>query len=113
MHCGESGRGWAERLPLLLFAISETVQDSLGFSPEELVFGHSVHGLFKLFSEQLLATKSMTKSIAEYVDTFCERMMQSHFLAIANLTSAQAAMKAQHDQHCVVCSFKPGELVLA
>lgn len=40
-HCLESNREWDEGLPLLMFAIRETSQESLGFSPAELVFGHS------------------------------------------------------------------------
>ncbi|KAI2647623.1 Retrovirus-related Pol polyprotein [Labeo rohita] len=66
-HCLESGRDWAESLPLLMFAIRESVQDSLGFSPAELVFGHIVRGPLKLLSEQLLVTKPTTRSVSEYV----------------------------------------------
>lgn len=33
--CTESNREWDEGLPLLLFAVRETVQESLGFSPAE------------------------------------------------------------------------------
>ncbi len=31
------------------------MQESLGFSPAELVFGHTVRGPLKLLSEQLLS----------------------------------------------------------
>ncbi|KAI3351357.1 hypothetical protein L3Q82_005905 [Scortum barcoo] len=33
-------RDWDEGVPLVLFAAREAVQESLGFSPAELVFGH-------------------------------------------------------------------------
>lgn len=112
-HCLDSGRDWAESLPLLMFAIRESVQDSLGFSPAELVFGHIVRGPLKLLSEQLLATKPKARSVSEYVDTFRKRLKHVRNLARANLTSAQAGMKAQYDQRAVQRSFKPGELVLA
>lgn len=97
-HCLDSGRDWAESLPLLMFAIRESVQNSLGFSPAELVFGHVVRGPLKLLSEQLLATKPMAKSVSKYVDTFRKRFKHVRNLARANLTSAQAVMKAQYDQ---------------
>ncbi len=69
-HCLDSGRDWAESLSLLMFAIRESVQDFLGFSPAELVFEHTVRGPLKLLSEQLLATKPTARSVSEYVDTF-------------------------------------------
>ncbi|KAL0152767.1 hypothetical protein M9458_052490 [Cirrhinus mrigala] len=92
---------------------TESVQDSLGFSPAELVFGHIVRGPLKLLSEQLLATKPTTRSVSEYVDTFRKRLKQVCNLARANLTSAQATMKAHYDRRAVQRSFKPGDLVLA
>lgn len=46
--CMLTGIEWVEGLPLLLFAVRETVQESLGFSPFELVFGHTIHGPLKL-----------------------------------------------------------------
>lgn len=38
-------RDWEEGLPWLLLAACEVVQESTGFSPNDLVFGHKVHGL--------------------------------------------------------------------
>lgn len=34
----EMGKDWDEGVPMLLFAVRETVQESLGFSPAQLVF---------------------------------------------------------------------------
>lgn len=53
-HCFESKLSWDESIPLLLFAVRETVQESLGFSPASLVFGHTVRGPLQVFKEQLL-----------------------------------------------------------
>ncbi len=52
-YCTESEKEWDDGLPLLLFALRETVQESLGFSPAELVFGHTVRGPLKLLKEKL------------------------------------------------------------
>ena len=38
MYCIENSREWDEGIHLLLFAVGEIVQESLGFSPFELVF---------------------------------------------------------------------------
>ncbi len=45
--CVETGRDCDEGLPMLLFAVRETVQESLGFSPADLIFGHTVRGPLK------------------------------------------------------------------
>ncbi len=49
-YCTESGKDWAEGLPLLLFAVRGTKQESLGFIPAELVFGHTVRGPLNLLT---------------------------------------------------------------
>lgn len=36
-YCVETGKDWVEGLPFLMFAIRESVQESFGFSPAELV----------------------------------------------------------------------------
>lgn len=41
-------------MPLVLFAAREVVQESLGFSPAELVLGHKVRGPLKVFKELLV-----------------------------------------------------------
>ena len=45
--CLEIESDWDEGVPLALFAVREVVQESLGFSPAELVFGHTVRGPLK------------------------------------------------------------------
>ena len=47
-YCFDIEKDWDEGIHLLLFAVRESVQGSLGFSPFELVFGHTVHGPLKL-----------------------------------------------------------------
>lgn len=53
-YCFQTGQQWDEGLPFLLFAAHEAKQESLGFSPAELVSGHSVRGPLKVLKEQLL-----------------------------------------------------------
>ena len=47
-YCLDTGKCWDEGVPFALFALRETVQESLGFSPAELVFGHTVRGPLKV-----------------------------------------------------------------
>ena len=46
---------WDEGIHLLLFAVCESVQESLGFSPFELVFGHLACESLKLLKEKLFS----------------------------------------------------------
>ena len=47
-------KDWDVGLPLLMFAARESLQESLGFNPFDLVFGHRVRGPLKLLKEQWL-----------------------------------------------------------
>ena len=53
-YCFQEKKDWDEGIPLLLFTVREAVQISLGFSPLELVFGHSPRGPSKLLKEAWL-----------------------------------------------------------
>jgi hypothetical protein len=43
-------KDWEEGLPWLLLATREVSQESTGFSPNYLVFGHRVHGLLSVLA---------------------------------------------------------------
>ncbi len=69
----ETGRDWVEGLPLMMFTIRESVQQSTGFSPAELVFGHTVRGPLCL-REQLLSQSSTSMPVLEYVISVKEHL---------------------------------------
>ena len=54
-YCLENNCDWDQGVHLLLFAARESVQESLGFSPFELVFSRTVRGPLKLLKEAWLA----------------------------------------------------------
>lgn len=64
-YCLETGKEWDEGIPFLLFAIRETVQESLGFSPAELVFGHTVLRPLKVLREQLTGDSSPSQNVLD------------------------------------------------
>ena len=45
IYCFETEKDWDKGIHLLLFAARESVQESLGFCPFQLVFGHTQRGL--------------------------------------------------------------------
>ncbi len=92
-YCTESEKEWDEGLPLLLFSLRETVQESLGFSPAELVFGHTVRGPLKLLKENWLSDVKSNCNILDYVSSFRERLHKARDLAQSALLNAQIKMK--------------------
>lgn len=68
-YCEDTEKDWDEGIPYVLFAIRETVQESLGFSPAELVFGYTVRGPLKILKEQSMArdTTGSSTNILDYV----------------------------------------------
>ena len=65
IYCSDPAKDWDEGL--LLFAIRESVQESLGFSPFELVFGHNVGGPLKLLKEKILAEENTPLKLLQYI----------------------------------------------
>lgn len=70
-YCFQCEKEWDKGLPLLLFAVRESIQDSLGFSPFELVFGHSVRGPLKILKEKMFEDEKC--GLLDNVSKFRER----------------------------------------
>lgn len=111
-YCLQTGKDWAEGLPFLLFAARETVQESLGFSPAELVFGHTVRGPLKMMYEHLLTPNSSSVSLLDYVSSFRERLHKACAVAKTHLSVVQAKMKRQFDKKSVQRNLQVGDSVL-
>ena len=110
--CLEFQRDWDEGVPFALFAVREVVQESLGFSPSELVFGHTVRGPLKLLKESWLAEPKGCPSLSDYVSNMRSRLSRACQLARDNLGLCQKRMKQRFDQRAVSRSFSPGDKVL-
>ena len=65
-YCTEHHNDWDVGLPFLLFAARDSVQESLGISPNELVFGHTVRGPLKLIKDKWLSNKE-NGDVCKYV----------------------------------------------
>lgn len=112
-YCLETGNDWDEGVPLVLFAIRETVQESLGFSLAQLVFGHTVRGPLKVLKEKMLEVGSNSEMhILDYVSRFRERLHYACSFAQKSLLTAQSKMKKRYDVKSVYRSLQPGDEVL-
>ncbi|XP_076049398.1 uncharacterized protein LOC143030081 [Oratosquilla oratoria] len=95
--CIETGRDWDEGVDLLLFAIRDSVQESLGYSPFQLIYGHEVRGPLKVLKESWISNEAETP-LASYVPKFREKLQLALSLAHSNLDCAQTKMKQQFDR---------------
>ncbi len=96
-YCFELEWDWEEGVPWLLFASCEVVQESLGFSPAELVFGHTPRGPLTVLKEKWLCD-SKWAILPEYVTKFRTRLYHARELAKQNLKKTQNKMKTWFDK---------------
>ncbi|XP_054867013.1 retrovirus-related Pol polyprotein from transposon 412 isoform X1 [Amphiprion ocellaris] len=110
-YCFEVEKDWDEGVHLLLFAAREVAQESLGFSPAELVFAHTVRGPLKLLQEKWL-DDNKPQNLCDYVSNFRGKLHRACELAKQNMSITQAKMKRWFDKDAKNRSFSPGDTVL-
>lgn len=112
-YCQETGKAWDEGVPFVLFAVREAVQESLSFSPAELVFGHSVRGPLKLLKESFMSNGDQKPvPVLDYVSNFRERLHEAWKVAKETLALSQTKMKETFDKRALSRNFSPGDKVL-
>ena len=112
-YCFDTKKDWDEGIHLILFAVRESVQESLGVSPFELVFGHTVRGPLKLLKEKLSSQEDTPLNLLQYVSDFQNRLLTACEAAKSYLKNAQGKMKQNYDKNTKERSFKSGDKVLA
>ena len=111
-YCTELGKDWEEGLPWLMLAAREVVQESTGFSPNELVFAHTVRGPLAAVSGDWKESQP-PKNLIDYINGFRHRLYTAGQLAKEKLALAQDKMKHLYDRHAERRVFSPGDQVLA
>lgn len=111
-YCTEMKGDWEEGLPWLLLAARGVTQESTGFSPNDLVFGHKVRGPLALLCDQWKETE-IPKNLIDYVNGFRHRLYAAGVLANQKLSSAQCKMKRVFDRRAESREFSVGDRVLA
>ena len=110
-YCLDFEKDWDEGVHLLLFAAREAVQETLGFSPFELVFGRTVRGPLKLLKEKWLNDET-EMNLLDFVSKFKYRLNRASEIARDNLKEAQTKMKKWYDKDAKSRVFSPGDKVL-
>ncbi|XP_062287781.1 uncharacterized protein LOC133992986 [Scomber scombrus] len=75
-YCTELKADWEEGLPWLLLAAREVVQESTGFSPNELGFAHTVRGPLSVVYDQWKSTDP-SQNLITYVNGFRQRLYET------------------------------------
>ena len=93
--CAERPKDWDKYLPALLFAIREVPQESLGFSPFELLYGRCVPGLMAILRELWSGdvNDKQVLLVYQYVIELKERLEQTCQLAGENLERASLSKR--------------------
>ena len=73
-YCLDFEKDWDEGVHLLLFAARKAVQETLGFSLFEFMFGRTVRGPLKLLKEKWLNDKTDV-NLLDYVSKFKYRLL--------------------------------------
>ncbi|XP_076448667.1 uncharacterized protein LOC143285290 [Babylonia areolata] len=112
--CQEQPRQWDRFLPALLFAYREAPQESLGFSPFELLYGCTVRGPLAVLRQAWTdeeATEEV-KTTAQYVVNLRNRLEETCALARDNLGKSSSRYARYFDHKAKPRTFKPGDQVL-
>ena len=112
-YCFDTKRDWDEGIHLPLFVVRESVQESLGFSTFQLVFGHTVGGPMKLIKEKILSENKQSVNLLEYFSDFRTILSNACELVCTNWEKAQRKMKEKYDLTAQERSFRKGDQVLA
>ena len=112
--CAEKPRDWDRYVAPLLFAYREVPQESLAFSPFELIYGHTVRGPMQILKELWCKNISSeeTKTTYEYVLDLKTRLQETCELAHSHLLKAQGRQKRYYDCKAKDRTFRVGEKVL-
>lgn len=111
-YCHETCKDWDEGVPFVLFAARDTKQESLGFSPAELVFGHNLRGPLKMLREKMVYDESPKTNVLDFVSRCKEWLHRAVELARESLSSTQTRMKRRFDKKAVERQFNAGDKVL-
>ncbi|XP_060553668.1 uncharacterized protein LOC132714768 [Ruditapes philippinarum] len=112
--CAERPKDWDKYLNPLLFAYRDSPQESLGFTPFELIYGRSVRGPMTILKE--LWTKdipdSEVKTTYQYVLDLQQRLEETCKLAQKNLAVSSHRYRQIYNKRSRVKNLKSGEKVL-
>ena len=112
--CAERPKDWDRFLPALLFAYREAPQESLGFSPFELMYGRSVRGPLSILRDIWTGEHidEEVKTTYQYVIDLRERLQSTCELAREELAKATKRYQKYYNVKAKDRHFKTDDRVL-
>ena len=112
--CAERPNDWDKYLPALLFAVREIPQESLGFSPFELLYGCNIRGPMQILRElwSVEETDEHVRLTYQYVIDLRERLEKTCKLAQDNVRKLDIKRNAFYDKRTRSHKFDIGDQVL-
>ena len=112
-YCLETKDEWDEGIPFLLFAYRECPQESLGYSPFELLYGRQIRGPLKVLKDQWFSDPSPNNlTVSQYLDKLKSRMSEARKVALRNLQLSHSKMKIHYDRKSIARNSSPGDEIL-
>ena len=113
-YCIQYESEWDESVPNLLFAIRDSINDSLGYTPFELVYGHQVRNPVQMLRENWLSNEKSESPLTNdlLVSKMQEQLETARGIALKNLENAQEKMKENYDRKTEERKFSVGDKVL-
>ncbi|XP_069176776.1 uncharacterized protein [Procambarus clarkii] len=109
--CYDRQSKWVEELPYLLFAVRSVPNESLGISPFEMIFGHSVRGPLEVARDHWLDEET-NEDIVDWLSTNKGGLFSAWEMATKTLENTQKAIKSRYDRRTKQKEFQVGDLVL-
>ena len=73
-YCLENSAAWDEGIDWLLFAYRESIQESLGFSPFEILYGRPIRGPLKVLKDQWFSSPTNTVTVQQYLSDLMKKL---------------------------------------
>ena len=112
--CSEKPKDWDRYIPALLFAYREAPQESLGFSPSELLYGRTVRGpmaiLKDLWTDEVKEPE--VRTTYQYVLDLKQRLEATLELAREELEKSAGRYKKNYDKRSKPRKFQVDDDVL-
>lgn len=111
-HCTERKNDWDRELPFVLFAIRDSVQESLGYSPFELIYEREMRSPLKTAKDQWESMEKIPEPIRQYVRRLRETLERVRKMAESNLEKAQQKMQRLYNRKTKSRQFETGDRVM-
>ena len=107
---------WDINLKYLTWALNETVSETTGFAPSELLFGRLGRGPLHILRDWWTAGQPTIpqgkKDVITYLEELRQTLQTASEIASDSAEQQQQRMKEKHDEHCTDRTLTVGQEVL-